>query len=237
VLHEDSELIVVNKPAGLVVHPGRGHRTGTLVNGLLAHTQFSSDAVDPLDAEGLSRPGIVQRIDKETSGVLVVAKTGRAREHLKRQLAEHSVERVYLALTDGCPTTQVIDTTHARHPRARMKFTSFSERGRRAVTRIKLLEKLISGAAAFVECRLQTGRTHQIRVHLSERAKTPILRDALYGREARSPLLQAAVEQLERHALHAQVLGFEHPTSKERLRFEVPLPEDLQRVLDQLRRL
>lgn len=236
-LFEDDEVIVVNKPAGLVVHPGRGHRSGTLVNGLLAHTRFSSDASDPLDAEGASRPGIVHRIDKETSGVLVVAKTGRSREHLKQQLAEHSMERVYLALTEGCPQTQRLDTLHARHPRARLKFTSRTDRGRRAVTTIRVQERLLHGAAALVECRLETGRTHQIRVHLAERAGTPILADSLYGHAPRSPLVQRVTRDLKRHALHAQVLGFDHPTRGDRLRFEVPLPEDMQQVLDEMRRL
>ena len=235
-LFEDDEIIVVNKPAGLVVHPGRGHWTGTLVNGLLAHARFAPDAADPDDAEGPSRPGIVHRIDKETSGVLVVAKTGRAREHLKQQLGEHSVERVYWALTNGCPVTQRIETLHARHPRSRLRFTSQTQRGRRAVTNIRVLERLVGGAAALVECRLETGRTHQIRVHLAERAGTPILADSLYGRAPSSVLTHAELG-LERHALHAGVLGFVHPTRGDPLRFEVPLPADMQHALEEMRRL
>jgi 23S rRNA pseudouridine1911/1915/1917 synthase len=235
VIHEDDELIVVNKPAGLVIHPGRGHLTGTLVNGLLARGDFSPDAADPRDLQGLLRPGIVHRIDKDTSGVLVVAKTGRAREHLKSQFAAHSLERVYRAITVGCPPAGRIDTLHARHQRARLKFTSRTERGRRAITHVLVLERLVGGAAAVVECRLETGRTHQIRVHLAEQANTPILADALYGRTATQPRVQEVAGSLGRQALHAAVLGFVHPTSSKPLRFEAEMPSDMQAALDKLR--
>jgi 23S rRNA pseudouridine1911/1915/1917 synthase len=236
VLYEDPHLIVVDKPAGLVVHPSRGHRSGTLVNGLLARPGFSG-ASDPRDPEGALRPGVVHRLDKDTSGVLVVAKDAPTREGLKAQLSAHSVERAYLALTSGTPPAQTLSTLHGRHPRSRLRFSSRVERGRRAVTRLEPLEVLAGGRAAFVRCRLETGRTHQIRVHLSECTRTPLLGDALYGRPAVDPALRAIEARLGRQALHASVLGFRHPRSGEALRFEAALPEDFQTALEALRAL
>ncbi len=237
VLHEDDALLVVNKPAGLVVHPARGHWSGTLVNGLLARPGFDEELADPGDATGAVRPGIVHRIDKDTSGVLVVAKTAASRESLKAQLGAHSVERTYLALTLGVPAAATIRTRYGRDRRSRLRFTSRVDDGKLAVTHVKVLERLAAGRAALVECRLETGRTHQIRVHLSERAKTPLLADALYGRPARDADLAAVVTQLGRQALHAAVLGFDHPVTRERLRFEAPLPDDFARALAELRAL
>ncbi len=235
IVYEDSELCVVNKPAGLVVHPGRGHAMGTLVNGLLARVAFGTPPSDPLDPEGAMRPGIVHRIDKETSGLLVVAKTISAREGLKRQLAAHSMQRVYRAITLGTPRAGRIQTLHGRHPRSRLKFTSRTQQGREAITHVELLESLAHGACALVECRLETGRTHQIRVHLAEQLGCPILCDSLYGRPPQSEPVRSVADQLGRQALHAGVLGFVHPRTGEQLLFEAPLPDDLQQALAALR--
>jgi 23S rRNA pseudouridine1911/1915/1917 synthase len=184
---------------------------------------------------GRLRPGIVHRIDKNTSGVLVIAKSEPAREGLKQQLAEHSVERLYRAITLGVPVPRRIETLHARHRSARRKFTSLTDRGRRAVTHVAVDETLANSRAALVSCRLETGRTHQIRVHLSERAGAPILADRIYGRVPQDKGLAAVAAELGRQALHAAILGFVHPVRGERLRFESPLPGDMQRALERLR--
>jgi 23S rRNA pseudouridine1911/1915/1917 synthase len=237
VLYEDEALVVVNKPAGLVVHPARGHQSGTLVNGLLARPGFARDLADPDDTVGAARPGIVHRIDKDTSGILVVAKTPPSRESLKAQLAAHSVERAYLALTLGVPTLATIQSFYGRDRRSRLRFTSRLESGKLAVTHLTVLERLAAGRAALVECRLETGRTHQIRVHLSERTKSPLLGDALYGRRPKDPDLAEVDATLGRQALHARILGFTHPLTGERLRFEVEPPADFRHALAALRRL
>ena len=236
--YEDEHLLVVNKPAGLVVHPARGHRTGTLVNGLLARPGFAQPSADPKDPQGSLRPGIVHRIDKDTSGLLVVAKDDRTREGLKAQLAEHSVERAYLALTLGTPPNGVIRSLHARDPKSRLRFTSRLAEGKTAVTHVRVLERLAGGRAAYVECRLETGRTHQIRVHLSEQAKTPLLADRVYGGHASlADDMAPIVAELGRQALHAALLGFVHPVSGATLHFEVPPPADFARALAALRAL
>jgi 23S rRNA pseudouridine1911/1915/1917 synthase len=237
VLYEDDALLVVNKPAGLVVHPARGHWTGTLVNGLLARPGFGAELDEPLAPAGVPRPGIVHRIDKDTSGVLVVAKTAASREALKGQLSAHTVERVYLALTLGVPTLKHIRTAYGRDRRSRLRFTSRVEEGKLAVTHVQVRELLAGGRAAFVECRLETGRTHQIRVHLSEQAKAPLLADALYGKRPNEPELADVSARLGRQALHAAVLGFVHPSTGERLRFELEPPADFSRALGELRAL
>ncbi|MBI3205614.1 MAG: RluA family pseudouridine synthase [Myxococcales bacterium] len=234
VVFEDEHLMVVDKPAGVVVHPARGHWQGTLVSGLLARTSFQGAPADPRDPAGALRPGVVHRLDKDTSGLLVVAKDEPTREGLKRLLAQHDVEREYRALTLGVPTPGRIETLHGRDPRSRLRFTSRLEEGRRAVTHVSVVERLAGGRAGYVACRLETGRTHQIRVHLAERTQTPILADALYGRRCVDPELRVVEERLERHALHAMVLGFVHPISGERLRFESPLPADMQAALEAL---
>jgi len=238
VCYEDAHLLVVNKPAGLVVHPARGHRSGTLVNGLLARPGFSLPSADPLDEQGSLRPGIVHRIDKDTSGLLVVAKDDRTREGLKLQLAQHSVERAYLAITVGTPQSRTIESLHARDPKSRLRFTSRTTEGKRAVTHLRVLERLAGGRAAYLECRLETGRTHQIRVHLSEQAKTPLLADAVYGgRPSMAADLTAIAGALGRQALHAALLGFVHPVTAQLLRFEVAPPPDFAQALEALRTL
>jgi 23S rRNA pseudouridine1911/1915/1917 synthase len=236
VLYEDAELVVVNKPAGLVVHPARGHRRGTLVNGLLARSGFAPAPADARDRKGALRPGIVHRIDKDTSGILVVAKTERAREALKAELAAHTVERRYLALTLGVPSVRTIRTAYGRDRRSRLRFTSKLREGKSAVTHLRVLESF-AGRAALVECRLETGRTHQIRVHLSERAGTPLLGDALYGRQPAAADLAAVTAALGRQALHAAVLGFAHPVTGAALRFESEPPDDFRSALQALRAL
>lgn len=237
VLYEDAHLIVVDKPAGIVVHPARGHATGTLVNGLIARGGFERASADERDPNGAVRPGVVHRIDKDTSGILVVAKDEPTREGLKQQLSSHSMERLYLALTLGVPKAARVETLYDRHPRSRLRFTSKTSTGKRAVTNVQVLESLAAGRAALVECRLETGRTHQIRVHLSEQSGTPLLADWLYGRTPGDPELAPIACALGRQALHAAVLGFVHPASGDALRFESPLPSDFAAALGALRAL
>jgi 23S rRNA pseudouridine1911/1915/1917 synthase len=233
VVYEDRHLLVIDKPAGLVVHPARGHERGTLVNGLLARGGFERAGADPRDPSGHLRPGIVHRLDKGTSGLLVVARDAPTREALKALFARHDIEREYVAVVVGRAEDATIDTLHARHPTDRLRFTSRVDAGRRAVTHVRVLERF--PGATLVACRLDTGRTHQIRVHLAERAGTPILGDPLYGRPPRSPPLRALAEELGRQALHARVLGFVHPATGEAMRWESPLPEDIARCLAALR--
>jgi 23S rRNA pseudouridine1911/1915/1917 synthase len=235
VVYEDAHLLVVDKPAGLVVHPAKGHPRGTLVNGLLARGGFEADNADPRDPEGHLRPGIVHRLDKDTSGLLVIAKDAATREGLKALLAKHDVERAYLAIVQGRAVAAEYDTSHGRHPKSRLKFTSLLADGtlKRARTRVEIVEGLPD--ATLVRCILWTGRTHQIRVHLAEQGKTPILADALYGTRPPQPTLREVAAELGRQALHATVLGFVHPASGERMHFDSPLPDDMAGALARLR--
>ncbi len=222
ILYEDDFLIVLHKPAGLVVHPAPGHQTGTLVNAILHHTEVELGA-DP------RRPGVVHRLDKDTSGVMVVARTDKAREGLSALFASHDIERVYEAICLGKPpATITYDTLIGRHPADRKRFSSQVRRGKRAVTHIENLRQL--AGAALVRCQLETGRTHQIRVHLADHG-FPLLADTVYGRVPRDARLREASEALGRQALHARVLGFVHPVTGEALRFEVEPPADFQRAL------
>lgn len=234
VLHEDEYLIVVDKPAGVVVHPARGNWTGTLVSGLLARPGFEAPPIDERDSEGQLRPGIVHRIDKDTSGVLVVAKEVKTREGLKSQLATHSMGRVYQALTLGVPSSGRVESLHGRHPRSRLRFSTQVREGKRAVTHF-LVKERFGEKAALVECRLETGRTHQIRVHLSECAGAPLAADALYGRRPADPLLQQLEQVVGRQALHARELTFEHPITGHQLSFVAELPPELEAGLLLLR--
>lgn len=262
VVHIDDALIVIDKPAGLVVHPARGHETGTLVNGLLARGIFDPpDDEDEIDARpsisfrtaapvngpaidirmpdgtpadlDRNRPGIVHRLDKGTSGLMVVARHPRAREKLKEQFAEHSIEREYVALCLGVVETKTFNTLHGRHPKDRLRFSSKVKTGKRAVTHVRPLEKF-GKHATFVACRLETGRTHQIRVHLSDNG-TPILGDALYGKPPKSEALKSAAAAIDRPALHARVLGFIHPMTGAKMRFESEPPADFLLALEMLR--
>lgn len=237
IVFEDEHLLVVNKSAGLVVHPGAGHRSGTMVNGLLARPGFERDVSDPRDPKGQLRPGIVHRIDRFTSGLLVVAKTALCREFLKEQLASHAMDRTYVALTVGVPELSVIETKHGRDPHSRLRFSSKVQNGKRALTRVSVVERMAAGHAALVECRLETGRTHQIRVHLSMEAQTPILGDELYGGMRGAPPVAQIAQVLGRQALHAKELGFVHPLSKEQLKFSVDMPSDMLAAVVSLRQL
>ena len=228
VLYEDADLVVVHKPAGLVVHPAPGHPDGTLVNALLHHMRFEDPGGDPM------RPGIVHRLDKDTSGVMVVAKSVAAREGLVALFQAHDIERRYEALAvGGLPDAISFETLHGRHPVHRKRFSSKVERGKRAVTHVRVRARL--HGASHVDCTLETGRTHQIRVHLADHG-APILGDPLYGKRLRDARLAAAAEAIGRQALHAAVLGFRHPVSGEAMRFEVPPPPEFEaarRLLDE----
>lgn len=223
VRHEDSDVVVVAKPAGLVVHPGAGNPGGTLVNALLAHYPEIAGVGDPL------RPGIVHRLDRDTSGLLVVARSPLAYERLVTALSERSVERRYLALVWGHLDAQrgLVDAPIGRS-QARRTRMAVRESGREARTEFAVVEALDPPAVSLVECRLETGRTHQIRVHLAAIGH-PVVGDAVYG-GSRSSL------PLSRPFLHAAALSFGHPVTGEPLRFEEPLPDDLEQVLSSLRR-
>jgi 23S rRNA pseudouridine1911/1915/1917 synthase len=219
------------KPVGLVVHPARGHEGGTLVNGLLALGLFKAGAWEG-DEDAHLRPGIVHRLDKGTSGVMIVARNARAREHLKAQFAAHSIERAYEAICVGTVKARTFDTLHGRHPTERLKFTGHVKVGKRAVTHVRPIEALLG--ATHVECRLETGRTHQIRVHLAE-AGHAILGDPLYGRAPQGARLKEVAARLGHQALHARVLGFVHPRSGKTMRLEAAPPADFAAALAALR--
>ena len=231
IVFEDAHLVVIDKPAGLVVHPARGHAEGTLVNALLGRGGFEVPADDG-DPSGHLRPGIVHRIDKDTSGLLVVAKDARTREGLKALFAAHDLEREYAAIAVGAVRDATLRSLHGRDPRSRLRFTTRVRDGKHAVTHVSVTRAL--GVATLLSCRLETGRTHQIRVHLAELAGAPLLGDALYGPPPRDPRVRALGEGLGRHALHARTLGFVHPVTGERLRFESPLPPELATALEAL---
>lgn len=226
IVFEDEHLLVVNKPAGLVVHPAPGHPDGTLVNAILHHTVVEQ-------GEDPTRPGIVHRLDKDTSGVMVVAKTGAAKADLVTQFQAHSIERAYQAIAVGAPPEQVtFETLIGRHPTDRKRFSSKVTRGKRAVTHVSVQARL--HGATWVECRLETGRTHQIRVHMSDHG-FPLLGDPLYGRPPKDAKLKSAAHILSRQALHAGLLGFVHPMTRVPLRFTSALPEDFEQAVAALR--
>jgi 23S rRNA pseudouridine1911/1915/1917 synthase len=238
IVFEDEHLVVVDKPAGLVVHPAAGNLDGTLVNALLHHCA-SNGGGGLSGIGGVARPGIVHRIDKDTSGLLVVAKSDTAHEGLARQFADHSLERAYLALVNGRPLRPAGTVTGAIARsvtnRKKMELVAAKDLGRRgkhAVTHYKTLEMFPD--AALVECRLETGRTHQVRVHLASIGHA-LLGDPAYGRDTKRirPLLSKL--HFARQALHAAVLGFIHPVSGEPMRFESPLPVDMRELLIELR--
>ncbi len=254
VIWEDGDLIVIDKPAGMVVHPAPGSKSGTLVNALIAHCGDSLSGVG-----GAKRPGIVHRIDKDTSGLLVVAKSDRAHHGLARQFEKHTAERMYLAVCHGVPdpadprlrgvagvsweagAVLRIATHLARHPTDRQRQAVVRgqggrQGGRPAITRVRVRE-VFGTHAALVECRLETGRTHQIRVHMAH-AGHGLIGDPVYGGRRRLPGSATGATEAAgflRQALHAAVLGFAHPVSGESLRFEAPLPSDMAVLLAALR--
>ena len=229
IVFEDEHLIVVNKPAGLVVHPAAGNLDGTLVNALLHHCAGRLSGIN-----GTLRPGIVHRIDKDTSGLLVVAKSDAAHEGLARQFADHSIERTYLAVCVGHPrpAEDTIDARVGRSDANRKKMAVLadtSSRGKHAVTHYRTLEPLRD--CALIECKLETGRTHQVRVHLASIGH-PLVGDPVYGRDPKAlrPLLKEL--GFARQALHAASLGFVHPVTGERLAFAAKPPADMEELID-----
>lgn len=267
VLFEDKHLIIINKPPGMVVHPAAGQETGTLVNALLHHC-----GPDLTGIGGVARPGIVHRLDKDTSGVMVAAKTEVTHTALTAMFAAHDIERAYLAVTRGSPRPLIgrIETNIARSQTDRKKMAVVKEKhfradawsndpnlvgddtlhGKIAITNYRVLQTFgrldatgTQPAAALVECRLETGRTHQIRVHMAH-IGAPVLGDQTYGKhrwlkaDGKGPALEratAAAKAFERQALHAFILGFEHPITKKALRFEAPPPADMQALIDALK--
>ena len=229
IVHEDADLIVVDKPAGLVVHPAAGNLDGTLVNALLHHCDGQLSGIG-----GVARPGIVHRIDKDTSGLLVVAKSDKAHEGLARQFKDHSIDRLYAAIVYGIPApgSGTVDAWIGRSDADRKKMAVHREgRGKHAVTHYRVMERL--RGAAMVECRLETGRTHQVRVHMALLGH-PLIGDPVYGRDRKG--FKSILETLgfKRQALHAKRLGFIHPVTEEPLAFDSPLPADMQELLSEL---
>lgn len=223
ILYEDSDVILINKPKNMVVHPAAGHYTGTLVNALMYHCRGDLSGIN-----GVLRPGIVHRIDKDTTGVLIVCKNDRAHNALAEQLKEHSITRKYRAIVCGNLKEDegTVDAPLGRHPQDRKKMAIVRSGGKRAVTHYRVLERF--GNDTYIECQLETGRTHQIRVHMASLGH-PLLGDEIYGR-AKSPF------KLEGQTLHAMVLGFIHPTTGEYMEFEAPLPEYFEKLLEKLRK-
>jgi len=222
ILYEDEDIIVVNKPKGMVVHPAAGNYSGTLVNALLGYCKDSLS-----DINGVIRPGIVHRIDKDTTGILVVAKNNMSHEYLSDKLKEHDIKRVYVAIVEGIIREDRgrINAPIGRHPSNRKKMAVNTKNGRYAVTHFKVLERLNN--ATCVELRLETGRTHQIRVHMSYIGH-PLVGDEVYGSRRQ-------IHDINGQALHAKVLGFKHPRSGEYMEFETDVPEYFKKLLEESR--
>lgn len=222
ILYEDNDIIIINKPKQMVVHPAPGHYSGTLVNALLYHCQGNLSGIN-----GSLRPGIVHRIDMDTTGSLVVCKNDTAHQSLSAQLKEHSIQRVYEAIVHGIlkEDTGCIDAPIGRHPTERKKMSTQTRNGREALTHYRVLERL--GAFTHIQCRLETGRTHQIRVHMASLGH-PLLGDSVYG-PGKCPL-----SGLRGQTLHAGILGICHPRTGEYMEFSAPLPEYFGQLLDKL---
>lgn len=222
ILYEDDSILMVNKPKGMVVHPSAGHYTGTLVNAVLWHCQGQLSGIN-----GVSRPGIVHRIDKDTTGVLVVCKNDAAHNAVAAQLKEHSITRKYRTIVHGVIKEDegTVDAPIGRHPTERKKMASGVKNGKRAVTHYRVLERF--QGYTYVECQLETGRTHQIRVHMAS-IHHPLLGDTVYGPAKDS-------HHLEGQTLHAMVLGLIHPVTGEYLEVEAPLPEYFENLLKKFR--
>ncbi|WP_276601630.1 RluA family pseudouridine synthase [Nannocystis radixulma] len=230
VVFEDEHLLVIDKPAGMVVHAGPGHSHGTLVNAVLHHLGLGAEELPVLPGNDATRPGIVHRLDRDTSGLLVVAKHMQAQEGLAAQFRRHSLRRRYLGVVRDTPPfrEKTLRTGHGRDPVDRRRFTWDARDGRRAVTHVRTLERLTG--AALLGFQLETGRTHQIRMHCRMLGH-PIVGDALYGGLGGPPAIRALAESLGRHALHAAVLGFRHPISGAELDFESALPPELRALI------
>lgn len=224
IIYEDKDIIIINKAKGMVVHPASGHYTGTLVNGLLYHCKDELSGIN-----GVMRPGIVHRIDMNTTGVIVVCKNDNAHQFISEQLKVHSITRKYHAIVYNTFKTESgrVDAPIGRHPVDRKKMAINNKNGKNAATNYRVINNL-AGKYAYIECSLETGRTHQIRVHMAS-ISHPLLGDDVYGPEKDS-------FHLEGQALHAKVLGFIHPTTKEYMEFVAPLPEYFTKLLDKLER-
>lgn len=223
IIYEDDDILVVNKPKGMVVHPAPGHYSGTLVNAIMYHCRDNLSGIN-----GVTRPGIVHRIDMDTTGSLLICKNDRAHQSLAEQLKEHSITRKYHAIVHGNlkEDTGTVNAPIGRHPVDRKKMSIHAPNGRHAVTHYRVLERF--GNYTYIECQLETGRTHQIRVHMSSIGH-PILGDTVYG-SAKSPF------KLEGQTLHAKVLGIVHPTTGEYMEFDAPLPEYFVNLLKNLKK-
>lgn len=223
ILYEDEDVMVVNKPKGMVVHPSAGHTSGTLVNAILFHCQGNLSGIN-----GVMRPGIVHRIDKDTTGAILICKNDVAHRDLAEQLKEHSIKRRYRAIVSGNLKDDegTVEGPIGRHPVDRKKMAINYKNGKEAITHYKVLERF--GNATYIECRLETGRTHQIRVHMTSIGH-PLLGDEVYG-SGKNPY------HLQGQALHAMVLGFVHPRTGEYLEFTAPLPEYFTNLLEKLRK-
>lgn len=221
ILYEDPDVILVNKPKGMVVHPAAGHYSGTLVNGLMAHCKDQLSGIN-----GVMRPGIVHRIDRDTTGVLIVCKNDFAHNAVAAQLKEHSITRRYLALVHGVIKEDegTVNAPIGRHPTERKKMSINEKNGRHAVTHYRVLRRF--SHYTYIECRLETGRTHQIRVHMASIGH-PLLGDEVYGP-------RKCLFSLQGQTLHAAVLGFVHPRTGEYLEFQAPLPEYFEKLLKNL---
>ncbi len=241
IVYEDDDLLVINKSPDMVVHPGAGNHDGTLVNALLAHCGDSLSGIG-----GVKRPGIVHRLDKETSGLMVVAKSDAAHQGLSAQLSDRTLSRVYHALVWGVPSpaSGCIETQIGRHPTHRTKMAVLEHGGREAITDYRTLEAFAL-AAALVECRLQTGRTHQIRVHMAHRQNW-LVGDPVYSRPSQGKFLKlhkvpekaaAAMQSFPRQALHAAQLEFIHPISHNKISLTAPLPDDMAQLLAEMKKI
>ena len=223
ILYEDDYVLVVNKPKDMVVHPSAGHTSGTLVNAVMAHCGEHLSGIN-----GVLRPGIVHRIDKDTTGALLICKDDAVHRDLAEQLKEHSIKRRYRAVVQGNLKEDegTVNAPVGRHPTDRKKMAINHKNGKEAITHYKVLERF--GQATYIECRLETGRTHQIRVHMASLGH-PLLGDTVYG-SSKNPY------HLQGQALHAMILGFVHPITGEYLEFEAPLPEYFSKLLEKLRK-
>ncbi len=212
ILYEDNDVILVNKRKGMVVHPAAGHDSGTLVHALLFHCKDNLSGIN-----GILRPGIVHRIDRDTTGVLIVCKNDYAHNHIAKQLKEHSITRKYVAIVQGLLKEQkgTVDAPIGRHPKDRKKMSINEKNGKHAITHYRVLQYF--SKTTLIECELETGRTHQIRVHMASLGHV-LLGDTVYG-------ANSSKYQLEGQTLHAKILGFVHPTTNEYMEFEAPIPE------------